>query len=146
MSKKQCYSVAIAPEKPWGFRGLAIMSNFFISVFLIRIKFVLTGFFSVFHHLRQTSHFIHHSKGNIILSKNIFTLCHKCILKNCYPWKFHVSPTPVTFLAWIFSGIAHCSWYVFILNWVAILSKWPQSCFPHLGQVKAYTKLQILGG
>ena len=32
----------------------------------------------------QISHFIHHSKGNIILSKNIFTLCHKCILKNCY--------------------------------------------------------------
>ena len=29
----------------------------------------------------QISHFIHHSKGNIILSKNIFTLCHKCILK-----------------------------------------------------------------
>ena len=25
-----------------------------------------------------------------------------------YPWKFHVSSTAVTCLAWIFSGIAHC--------------------------------------
>ena len=53
MSKKQCYSVVIAPEKPWGFRGYTIMSTLLISVFLMKIKFVLTGFFSVFHHLRK---------------------------------------------------------------------------------------------
>ena len=34
------------------------------------------------------------------------------------PWKFHVSSTPVTCLAWIFSGIAQCFWYVFTLYWV----------------------------
>ena len=53
VSKKQCYSVVIAPEKPWGFRGYTIMSTLLISVFLMKIKFVLTGFFSVFHHLRK---------------------------------------------------------------------------------------------
>ena len=53
VSKKQCYSVVIAPEKPWGFRGHTIMNNLLISVFLMRIKFVLTGFFPVFYHLRQ---------------------------------------------------------------------------------------------
>ena len=29
------------------------MSKLFISILLMGIKFVLTGFFSVFHHLRQ---------------------------------------------------------------------------------------------
>ena len=53
VSKKQCYSVVIAPEKPWGFRGYTIMSTLFISVFLMKIKFVVTGFFSVFHYLRK---------------------------------------------------------------------------------------------
>ena len=53
VSKKQCYSVVIAPEKPWGFRGYTIMSTLLISVFLMKIKFVLTGFFSVFHNLRK---------------------------------------------------------------------------------------------
>ena len=56
-----------------------------------------------------------------------------------YPWKFHVFPTSVTCLAWM---LAQCSWYVFILNWVAILNKWPQSCFPHLRQIQVYSKLQ----
>ena len=31
VSKKQCYSVVIAPGKPWGFRGHTIMSTSFIS-------------------------------------------------------------------------------------------------------------------
>ena len=53
VSKKQCYSVVIAPEKPWGFRGQNIMNTLLISVFLMKIKFVLTGFFSVFHNLRK---------------------------------------------------------------------------------------------
>ena len=53
VSKKQCYSVVIAPEKPWGFRGYTIMSTLLISVFLMKIKFVVTGFFSVFHYLRK---------------------------------------------------------------------------------------------
>ena len=58
---------------------------------------------------------------------------------------FHVL-THVTCLAWIFSGIAKCSWYVFTLHWVAILCKWPQSCFPHLRLVQKYSKQQILRG
>ena len=66
--KKQCYSVVIAPEKPWGFRGHTIMSNLFISVFLMRIKFVLTGFFSVFHHLRQLL-----LQSLLIKSKNVLS-------------------------------------------------------------------------
>ena len=53
MSKKQCYSVVIAPGKPWGFREYTIMNNLFISVFLMKIKFFLKVFFSVFHDLRQ---------------------------------------------------------------------------------------------
>ena len=53
VSKKQCYSLVITPEKPWGFMGHTMMRTFFIYVFLMKIKFVLTGFLSVFHHLRQ---------------------------------------------------------------------------------------------
>ena len=54
VSKKQCYSVVISPEKPWGFRGQTIMSTLLLSGFFsMKIKFVLTGFFSVFRHLRQ---------------------------------------------------------------------------------------------
>ena len=30
MSKKQCYSVVVAPEKPWSFRGHTIMSTLFV--------------------------------------------------------------------------------------------------------------------
>ena len=37
VSKKQCYSVVIAPEKPWGFRGHTIMSTLLISIFLMWI-------------------------------------------------------------------------------------------------------------
>lgn len=47
VSKKQCYSVVIEPKKPWGFK--CIITTLFISTFLIKIDFVLTGFFSVFH-------------------------------------------------------------------------------------------------
>ena len=37
----------------------------------------------------QISHFIHHSKGNIILSKNLFTLCHWNFIKSApLPHKF----------------------------------------------------------
>ena len=51
VSKEQCYSVVIAPEKLWGFKGHTMMSTLFISIFLMRIEFVLNGFF-VFNHLR----------------------------------------------------------------------------------------------
>ena len=51
VSKKQCYSVVIAPKKPWVFRG--ILRTLFIStVFLMGMELFLTGFFSVFHQLQ----------------------------------------------------------------------------------------------
>ena len=46
----------------------------------------------------------------------------------CFP---HPSPAWLGFCL----RFAHYSWYVFILYWVAILRKWPQSCLLHLGQV-----------
>ena len=67
VSKKQCYSVVIAPEKLWGFRGHTMMSNLFISAFLMRIEFVLNGFF-VFHHLRQLL-----LRSLVIKSKNVLS-------------------------------------------------------------------------
>ena len=51
VSKKQCYSVVIAPEKPWGFGGHTIMSTSFISYENQICPHWF--FFSVFHHLRQ---------------------------------------------------------------------------------------------
>ena len=71
VSKKQCYSVVIAPEKPWGFRGQTIMSTLLISIFLMKIKFVLTGFFSLFHHLRQLLLWSLVIKGKNVLSSKI---------------------------------------------------------------------------
>ena len=71
VSKKQCYSVVIEPEKPWGFREHTIMNNLLISVFLMRIKFVLTGFFHVFHHLRQLLLQSLVIKGKNVLSSKI---------------------------------------------------------------------------
>ena len=71
VSKKQCYSVVIALEKPWGFRRHTIMSTLFISVFLMRIKFVITVFFSVFHHLRQLLLRSLVIKGKNVLSSKI---------------------------------------------------------------------------
>ena len=68
VSKKQCYSVVIAPEKPWGFRGYTIMSTLLISVFLMKIKFVVTGFFSVFHYLRKLL-----LRSLVIKSKNVLS-------------------------------------------------------------------------
>ena len=47
------------------------MSNLFISVFLMRIKFVLTGFFSVSHHLRQLLLRSLVIKGKNVLSSKI---------------------------------------------------------------------------
>ena len=48
VQKKQRFSIVIAPKNSWCFRG--IMSTFFIStVYFMSIRFVLTGFFSVFH-------------------------------------------------------------------------------------------------
>ena len=81
-----------------------VIGWFFIILFSFSLSFICTSFmfvvgscnFDAPENLKcvrqqvlviktsQISHFIHHSKGNIILSKNIFTLCHKCILKNCY--------------------------------------------------------------
>ena len=71
VSKKQCYSVVRAPEKPWGFRGQTIMSTLLISVFLMKIKFVFTGFFSVFHDLRHLLFWSLVIKGKNVLSSNI---------------------------------------------------------------------------
>ena len=57
VSKKPYYSVVIAPEKPWGFRGHTIMRTLFISLFLMRIEFALPVFFcfSLFQAVKQTT-------------------------------------------------------------------------------------------
>ena len=47
------------------------MRNLFISVFLMRIKFVLTDFFSVFHHLRELLLWSLVIKGENVLSSKI---------------------------------------------------------------------------
>ena len=71
VSKKQRYSVVISPEKPWGFTGQTIMSTLLLSVFFMKIKFVLTGFFSVFGHLRQLLLWSLVIKGKTVLSSKI---------------------------------------------------------------------------
>ena len=173
MSKKQCYSVVIAPGKPWGFRGHTIMSTSFISYenqicpHCFFLFFTISGNYYCDWNLNKSTPLPHKVweiwkiwtsewfKSNqtakpfpdfcLVIPHDFFvnTPAKIPLLFQLtpgfhvlqYPWKFHVSPTPVTCLALIFPGIAHCSWYVFILYWVAILRKWPQSCFPHLGQV-----------
>ena len=71
VSKKQCYSLVITPEKPWGFRAHTMTRTLFISVFLMKIKFVLTGFLSAFHHLRQLLLWSLVIKGKNVLSSKI---------------------------------------------------------------------------
>ena len=92
--KKQCYSVVIAPEKSWGFRGHTIMSTLFISVFLMRIKFVLTGFFSVSHHLRQLL-----LRSLVIKGKNV--LSSKIKSRKKY-WISHKNNNVTCVIGWFF--------------------------------------------
>ena len=69
VSKKQCYSVVIAPEKPWGFGGHTIMSTSFISYENQICPHWF--FFSVFHHLRQLLLWSLVIKGKKVLSSKI---------------------------------------------------------------------------
>ena len=81
-----------------------VIGWFFIILFRFSLSFICTSFMFIvgsysfdalenlmcyatmanWYKTSKISHFIHNSKGNIILSKRIFILCPKCILKNCY--------------------------------------------------------------
>ena len=67
VSKRQCYSVVIVPEKPWGFRRHTIMSSSFISY----QNKICPHWFFVFHHLRQLVLWLLVIKGKNVLSSKI---------------------------------------------------------------------------